>query len=104
MRRTVRDFRIVEVFEKFERLQMSELTEALRSGQQCDEYGVMCIVSRQACHEAADKIDRLERVVREIWESLYGQNMQVANWHQNGELEPMDTFFESNDWGAEKSA
>ena len=73
---------------------MSELTEALRSGQQCDEV----------CHEAADKIDRLERVVREIWESLYGQNMQVANWHQNGELEPMDTFFESNDWGAEKSA
>ena len=104
MRRTVRDFRIVEVFEKFERLEMSKLTEALRNGQQADEDGVMCVVSRQACHEAADRIDRLERVVAEIWKSFYGQNMQVENWHQNGELEPMDSFFESNDWSADKSA
>lgn len=54
--------------------------------------------------EAADKIGRLERIVGEMWETFYGQNMQVANWHQNGELESMDTFFESNDWSAEKSA
>jgi hypothetical protein len=30
----------------------TSLTDALRSGQQCNEDGVMCIVSRQACHEA----------------------------------------------------
>jgi hypothetical protein len=54
--------------------------------------------------EAADKIKRLEKIVGEIWDTLYGQNMQVANWHQNGELEPMDTFFESNDWRVDKSA
>lgn len=35
---------------------MDQVIEALRSGQQCDEDGVMCIVSRQACHEAADEI------------------------------------------------
>jgi len=50
------------------------------------------------------RADRAERIVAEIWETFYGQNMQVANWHQNGELEPMDTFFESNDWGVDKSA
>ena len=35
------------------------LTNALRNGQQCDEDGVMCIVSREACHVAADEIERL---------------------------------------------
>jgi hypothetical protein len=103
MRRAIQDYRIVELFEKSERLKMSNLTEALRSGKQADEDGVVCVVSRQACHEAADRIDRLERVVEEIWKSFYGQNLEVANWHQNGEFEPMDSFFESNDWSAEPS-
>lgn len=39
---------------------MSDLVKALLSGQQCDEEGVMCIVSRQACHEAAARIEALE--------------------------------------------
>lgn len=34
----------------------------------------------------------------EIKETLYGQNLQVANWHQNGELEPLDNFFEEYGW------
>ena len=38
---------------------MNKIIEALRNGQQCDEDGVMCIVSRQACNEAADEIERL---------------------------------------------
>ena len=32
------------------------LVDPLRNGQQCDEDGVMCISSRQLCHEAADAI------------------------------------------------
>jgi hypothetical protein len=60
--------------------------------------------SDRLMQEAADKIERLERIVGEMWDTFYGQNMQVANWHQNGELEPMDEFFESNDWSAEESA
>ena len=56
--------------------------------------------SDRLMQEAADKIERLEKIISEIWETLYGQNMQVANWHKNGELEPMDNFFESNDWEA----
>ncbi len=39
-----------------------------------------------------------ERIVTEIWDMLHGQNMQVAGWHQNGDLEPIDRFFESNHW------
>ena len=36
-----------------------QLTEVLRGGRQCDEDGVEIIMSRQACHEAADEIERL---------------------------------------------
>lgn len=39
--------------------ELAKLSDALRSGQQCDEDGVMCIVSRQACHEAAYQIERI---------------------------------------------
>lgn len=39
-----------------------------------------------------------ERIVKEMWEAFYGQNLQVANWHLNGDLEPIDKFFEENDW------
>jgi hypothetical protein len=42
-----------------------------------------------------------KRIVAEIWNAFYGQNLQVANWHLNGELEPMDSFFETNDWDVE---
>lgn len=42
--------------------------------------------------------DEAKRIVNEIWEMFYGQNMRVENWHKNGDLEPIDSFFESNDW------
>lgn len=48
------------------------------------------------------RADRAERILAEIRDTLYGKNLAVANWHQNGELEPLDSFFESNDWIAEK--
>ena len=35
------------------------LSDVLRGGRQCDEDGVEIIMSRQACCEAADTIDRL---------------------------------------------
>jgi len=34
---------------------------------------------------------------------FYGQNMLVANWHLNGDLEPIDSFFEENDWAIEEA-
>lgn len=47
---------------------MSNLVDHLRNGQQCDEEGIMCIVSRQACHEAADRIQALEAEVERLVE------------------------------------
>ena len=34
-----------------------------------------------------------KRIVREVWESFYGQGLSVAGFHKNGALEPMDSFF-----------
>lgn len=34
---------------------------------------------------------------------LYGEGLEVANWHQNGDLEPLDNFIdEAFEWGKEK--
>lgn len=38
-----------------------ELIKVLRGGRQCDMDGVEIIMSRQACIEAADRIEELER-------------------------------------------
>ena len=32
---------------------------------------------------------------KEYFKELYGQGLEVSNWHQNGELEPFDNFYES---------
>jgi hypothetical protein len=40
----------------------SVLIEALQNQQQCDEDGIMCIVSRQAVCEAIQRISELEEL------------------------------------------
>jgi hypothetical protein len=32
---------------------------------------------------------------KSYFDSLYGQGLEIANWHQNGELEPFDNFYEA---------
>ena len=32
---------------------------------------------------------------KQYLDDLYGQGLEIANWHQNGELEPFDNFYES---------
>jgi len=34
----------------------------------------------------------------DVTEMFYGQGYQLAGWHLNGDLEPIDSFFESNEW------
>lgn len=47
-----------------------------------------------------DEIRRLEAEVEQLkrfkhyWDSLYGQGLEVANWHQNGTTESFDSFYE----------
>ncbi len=39
-----------------------------------------------------------EKIINEIWKMFYGQNLGVTDWHLNEDAEPMDNFFEENDW------
>lgn len=36
-----------------------------------------------------------DRKFVEYFDDLYGQGLEVANWHMNGALEPFDNFYES---------
>ena len=37
-------------------------------------------------------------VIQDVRRELYGQNLMVQGWHQNGALEPLDSWFEQNNW------
>jgi len=40
-----------------------------------------------------EELEELRRF-KEYFDDLYGQGLEVANWHLNGDLEPFDTFYE----------
>ena len=45
--------------------------------------------------EACKKAEAFIAAIMGFW----GQNLQVANWHQNGALEPLDNFIDDNSDG-----
>ncbi len=49
-----------------------------------------------ACEAAAELLDAIL--------GFHGQGLQVANWHQNGDLEPFDNFIDQNSDGTELDA
>ena len=44
----------------------------------------------------AEQLKGLRAFYRDIM-SLYGQGLGVANWHQNGDIEPLDNFLDDAD-------
>ena len=44
------------------------------------------------------EIDRLKKRHEEIVTTLYEQGFEVLGWNQNGDLEPLDNFFDNNGW------
>lgn len=55
-------------------------------------------VQRDMLFVAAKKAEKL---IDALYSVLYGQGLEVANWHRNGELQPMDSFFDDNASGDE---
>ena len=47
------------------------------------------------------EVERLENEIKALlafkdyFSDLYGHSLEVANWHENGKLEPFDNFYES---------
>jgi len=44
-----------------------------------------------ALSEANNKLD-------DVRDSFCGRNLMISGWHLNGDLEPVDNWFDSNDW------
>lgn len=40
------------------------------------------------------EIERL-KTFKSYFDELYGKGLEVANWHENGDLEPFDDFYDS---------
>lgn len=40
----------------------------------------------------------IERKFKEIVDELYGKGYSISGFHMNGDLEPLDNFFEENNW------
>lgn len=79
----------------------NELTAALLTIEKCRELsGCPAGVDLQDWVKqlAAENV-ALKGIVSEINNELYGQGFEVAGWHLNGALEPLDNWFTDNGWG-----
>ncbi|KVI72201.1 hypothetical protein AWS46_03010 [Klebsiella aerogenes] len=79
----------------------NELTVALLTIEKCRELsGCPADVYLQDWVKklAAENV-ALKGIVSEINNELYGQGLEVAGWHLNGALEPLDNWFTDNGWG-----
>lgn len=56
--------------------------QALRTNQLYQEIGTV-----EECRQAIN--------FKKYFMELYGEGLEVANWHQNGELEPLTEFIDS---------
>ena len=49
---------------------------------------------REAAKDALALLKALSNF-KSFFDSIYGQNLEVANWHLNGTTEPFDSFYDS---------
>ena len=71
-----------------------------------DEVKDMCIEAlvQVEQYRALGTVEELKeaREFKKYFDELYGEGLEIANWHKNGDLEPFDSFYESAlEWGKE---
>ena len=54
-----------------------------------------------ALHKDAFALIKSLSKFKVYFDDLYGQGLEIANWHLNGELEPFDNFYDSAMEGTE---
>ena len=89
----------------------SAIYELLRYGRKHDGPWTEAIAGDQLIDEenadlytaAPDMLVALKLALKQIKETqdaLVGQGLQIAGWHLNGDLEPVESFFSDSDCGA----
>lgn len=56
------------------------------------------------CAALAAENAGLKAAISSIHQELCGQGFEVAGWHLNGDLQPLDSWFEENNWNPETPA
>jgi hypothetical protein len=84
----------------------NELTAALATIEKCRAI--------TGCPAGVDLQDHLRQLAAEnvglkaaidgVHHELYGQGFMIAGWHLNGDLHPLDSWFEENNWNPETPA
>ena len=59
------------------------------------EVNEWVIEGLELAKEIVNSIDLDSNPFKEYFMELYGDNLEVANWHKNGDLEPLDSFITS---------
>ena len=80
---------------KLRRTLLQEMYEKSERDNSCDDRIKELTKQRD---ELEVKYKNAKRIIDEVHDAFYGRNMEVTNWHLNGALEPIDSFFDNNDW------
>ncbi|MEM0651681.1 hypothetical protein AAFL31_07635 [Klebsiella huaxiensis] len=83
---------------------VNELIQSLESAGELSIKEQKYLELAKAFKQLAAENVGLKGVVSEINNELYGKGFEVAGWHLNGALEPLDTWFEDNNWNPETPA
>lgn len=43
-------------------------------------------------------MSKYKAILQEIQDTIYGQNVELTNWHLNGDTEPFDSFADRQGW------
>ena len=69
-------------------------------------YKEKCVETHKLAIKALEEIQQYREIgtpdecraavkFKEYFDELYGTDLEVANWHKNGDTEPFDNFYES---------
>ncbi|WP_430622195.1 hypothetical protein [Klebsiella pneumoniae] len=78
---------------------VNELIQSLESAGELSIKERKYLELAKAYQQLAAENVALKGVVSEINNELYGKGFEVAGWHLNGALEPLDNWFTDNGWG-----
>ena len=59
-----------------------------------------CKIAENGCRNFEEENENLKAEIERLtafksyFDGLYGKGLDVANWHENGELEPFDNFYD----------
>ena len=73
------------------------LEECLSASCRGFKPGIYCPLPDEAWNYIRDAITLLKasQAFKSYFDDLYGQGLEISNWHMNGDTEPFDNFYDS---------